>query len=243
MEKEEIQMTVEKQRRLLEEVYKQVSPDEVKHLSEDELAAYVMELMDEDERAPVADHLAACELCEAEVEELKAATEAWRGQDGEQRLAMLRDKTRAKALAAVKFAEAQPITLFDGSGSFDVPVTLLYPVHQVERRAFKTSLKPTMYQTIDELAVFSLCEQDNGDLLVYIDSSVVKSEGREIVISIQSKKLTGEPVQWIKTLSRIDSEQVGAKLVITREERQRLPDDSGLSIGPKDGGEVNRVVE
>jgi hypothetical protein len=234
MRKDEIQMTAEKERKLLEDIYEHVRQDEAEHLSDDDLAAYVMGLTDEDERQQLASHLASCQLCAFEMEELREATEGWRGQEAEQRLATLRNETRTKALAAIKATDQPPIILFDGSGGFDVPVTLLYPVNQVARPAFKTSFKSSMYQTADDLAAISFRERENGDLWIYIDSRVLDLEGRELVVSVKSKKMVEDLPKWRKTLRGIDLGEVGAKLVITREERQSLPEDSELSISLND---------
>lgn len=62
------------------------------HLSDEEFIGYAMQTLRQEDVSRIDEHLATCPDCTVEVERLLEGAEAWSGEQGEQRLARLRDR-------------------------------------------------------------------------------------------------------------------------------------------------------
>lgn len=220
MTKDKLELTKDEEQRLLTAVYG--AEDIGDHLTDDALAAHVMDLETAEDQTNTLQHLSRCEECRSAVEELQVATEKWRGPGGEQRFNELLDRTREHALAAMNPVDSPTTVVFDAFSDFRVPFVIPYSTNQPMAANFKTEKAPYRCETPDQLAAVSVVEKENGELWVYVDSQVPGLEGREIIMTVKKKYPAKHVSQWRSTLSRIDSDQVGAKLIITNEERQSL---------------------
>jgi hypothetical protein len=103
MKEREIQVTADQIHKLITEVRALPSTPIGDHLSDDEFIGYTMETLEPQQMERIDAHLASCPECATEMERLVEASEVWRGEKGEQRLAELWartiEKTQVEAVA------------------------------------------------------------------------------------------------------------------------------------------------
>lgn len=102
--KRTVQVTSGQLDRLIADIRALPSEPVGEHLMDDEFIDYTMEALAPPEFARLDTHLASCPECAAEMERLMEASEVWRGAQGGQRLARLRER----ALATVQAVPAVP---------------------------------------------------------------------------------------------------------------------------------------
>lgn len=198
------------------------------HLSDDQFISYSMEMLTARQVEQVDAHLASCSDCAIEMERLLEASEAWRGEEGEQRLAQLRLRVQTQLPPSMQPSASLTSKLWPRLADLLRRVVLL-PDMSLNAPAL-TAQAATPWddgQTEDGTLRWRIVKDEEGNLTVRFASHVL-GEGMRL------RLYAGD---WHRdiVLGKVAPDQVGAETVITREERQRMPDSVELRVEPLAG--------
>ncbi len=143
------------------------------HPTDDDFIGYTMETLTAEEAQLVDAHLASCSDCAIEMEQMLEGTEVWRGEQGKQRFAALRERL-LKSLSESTQATAPPRPS-------------LWERFHIALRQFFYRLNPApQYGTPQEPQDFEWEEggifvvNENGRVIVRVDSPEMELEGAEV---------------------------------------------------------------
>jgi len=200
MKTRKIQMTTKQLDRLMTDIHAALTEPVGDHLSDDEFIGYAMETLTAEEVQRIDEHLASCADCAEGMEQLVAASEVWRGEQGEQRLAALRQRAFGTRTLLISWS--------------DVAFGIAAEAPTVEDGQVETEHGTLRWRKVKDQA---------GNLTVRFGSHAMKLDGRRL-------RLTAGDWQQEVTLGRVAPGQVGVETVITRDEWAQLPDDAVLSV-------------
>lgn len=224
MNEETFDLTSEQRRRLLAKLPKILYGGG--HLTDDDFINYALGSAAGEEQRHTAAHLEECEACAEEMAAFMSGTEAWRGEEGERRLAALSERLES-AIAGAESATrgGRPITLWGQFGDWMRRLNIPNPFMQSlqPQPQFRTLSEFPPYLTEDRLLGVSFVEEQSGNLSVYVDSYILDFDGRRVRVEASS-------ASWEETLRRIDVDQLSAVIKIPRHERRLLANCSELSV-------------
>lgn len=184
------------------------------HLTDDQLISYAMEALAPEEVEGLDAHLASCPDCTSEMERLLDTSEAWRGEQGEQRLVRLQERV----LVALTGVQPEP-SLLERLGaqlaSVLLPVVRLQPagVHAA------TSIEPIDGQTEANLFHWYTVADEAGNVTVRFSSYELALEGVKLRLIAEN---------WQRDVVLVKKpDYVGAEIVIPRNE---LPTDTAWRV-------------
>lgn len=224
MTKSKFELSDEHLGKLLEEVPALHKDAESAHLLDDDYINYALELMGDGKRQRIATHLASCAECASEMDAYIRETEAWRGEEGERNLNAFRQRLISESAKASTRQSQKSITLFGQLSRLVEKLTIPNPFANMSPQPqFRTLMPVLPYETEDGMLGVSFTEEKNGDLSIHIESSALELEGRRIIFK-------ADTIEREAFLRRIDVDQIGAKVVLNRDERQSLKNCSNFFL-------------
>jgi hypothetical protein len=177
-----------------------------RHLTEDEFVDFVLEETPEEMEKEIDMHLESCVDCTKRLEAFYTAQEnfphkAWAA----------RRETFVENLRQRIFGPWEKLRDFLKRISY--PITL--------GEAFSTPAHTLDLESEDGVYGAFIEQKPNGDVKVFLESNAPELEGTMVHLYAGN---------WERSvqLDRVDEDYVGAEIVITRDERSRLPDDTVL---------------
>lgn len=206
-------------------------------LSDEEFIGYAAKSLPPEEVGRLDVHLASCPACTTEMERLLEGAEAWRGVEGEQRLAAFRERVR-DAFAAKERGEPAAAAPSPGPVAPEVRERLRGYIGEVIeslRLAFsgrepvwaaaseKESREVWAWRSENRRLQAHAVQEANGDL-------TFRFWGRDLDLEGQHLALRVGAVQKTLVLHRVSPAEVGAEVVIPRDD---LPADlTGIAFEP-----------
>jgi hypothetical protein len=228
--KRKIQVTRDQLDKLIADIH--ALPDEPvgDHLPDDEFIGYTMEALVQEEVVRIDAHLASCPDCASEMERLMEASEIWRGEQGEQRLAEL----AARTLAAMGEPHREPLRRDPNKevqrAATEVMGHLGHPSELLERLAArlarvlftiekpqfagvhaKTPHAPRGGQTEDGLLRWRAVADETGNIIIRFASHEAEFAGVRL-------RLRAGMWQREVVLTQKGPDQVGAEIALARDE-------------------------
>ena len=186
------------------------------HLSDDEFVGYVAGELSDAEMHQIDRHLEICEECGRKIEHLAIQDLAWRGSKGTHRLQTLRHQILnqlssqpAPILSLLEELARQIQSLLSGTG---LTSGMVHAATE-EKPSFQQGEQWSCYLDTDK----------NGNYRLRISSHDLSLEG--VHLRLFSKNWRREI-----TLVRVDPDQVGAKVVLSPEDLEKIPQGHGFSV-------------
>jgi hypothetical protein len=188
------------------------------HLSDDELIGCAMGTLPAEQVAHLGVHLDSCLDCAAEVERLLEAAEAWRGEEGKQRLAALRERLVRQPALHERLVQALQEAIENWRNTFSRPQPAWAALTDEEegRRIWS-------WQSQDGLLRGHAVLESSGQLTFRFVSLELGLEGQRFALRLGD--LRREVV-----LRRVSETEVGARVVIPAHERPADPTDISLEV-------------
>jgi hypothetical protein len=226
MKQRESQVSAHQLERLRKELHSALTLSVDEHLSDEESIDYVMELLTEDEMARVDAHLASCPSCTAEMEHLYAVSQEWQGETGQEyRAALAEDRLRSvapqpKEVAGVLQGAAKWLDQLVAELD-KVVLALVGPPLKGLHAAAPKHFAPG--QTEDGALRWDLHLDKHDNLIIQFGSHLLELEGTLLRLSAAN---------WSQdvVLERKTPDQLGARVVISAEKLEQLPDNAELRV-------------
>jgi hypothetical protein len=186
--------------RLVEDLRTLPSAPEGDHLTDEELAGYVLELLPPDDVARLDRHLASCFDCAAGAERLTTGAVAWSGVEGDRHLAAMRERHLGESAESTNVLQIPELA------------------RRRARAAAKTEAEFWHEGRWGALA-WSSYEDGEGNLTLYFSS-------RELRAGTQVRLQMGD--RWHKDFVLNDvpmghGDEVEAEILLTAQEREAIP--------------------
>lgn len=187
------------------------APPASSHLSDDELIGYAMQTLHSSDVPQVEAHLALCEECMVEVQQLLSAAPTWQGKTGEKRLTALRERVFAEmGLAPDSLQERLRLALQEIRASWQAtfanqPAWAAATADGEARSVWEGEFQDGLLRVEGEL-------DPNGDLTFWFDSEEMALQGKHF-------RLSWQELEREFTLRQVSATEVGAQVLILAHER------------------------
>jgi len=186
------------------------------HLSEDQFVGYVAGDLSEEELLKIDRHLEVCEDCGTQIEHLAVNAMAWSGSEGKHRIQELRKQAinnlEEQAGHSRSFFEELALQIRSLLSGTNVVSGMIQAATE-EKKDFKQGEQWSCYLDIDK----------RGNYLLRISSHDLSLEGTHL-------RLVSKNWQREIMLTRVDPNQVGAKVVLSPEDLIKIPQGHDFSV-------------
>lgn len=186
------------------------------HLSEDQFVDYVTGDLTEEEMLEIDHHLEVCEDCGTQIEHLAVNAMAWSGPEGKRRIQELRKQAinnlREQASHPLSFLEELALQIQSLLSGTKLVLGMVQAATE-EKKYFKQGEQWSCYLDIDKRGIY----------ILRISSHDLSLEGTQL--RLFSKNWEREIM-----LIRVDSNQVGTKVVLSPEDLTKIPQGHDFSV-------------
>jgi hypothetical protein len=186
------------------------------HLSEDQFIGYVTGDLSEEEMLEIDRHLAVCEECGSKIEHLAVKTMAWNGSEGKRRVRELRKQVinnlQEYEASTSSFVEELTLQIRSLHSGRSLALGMVQAATE-EKKYFKQGEQWSCYLDVDK----------RGNYILRISSHDLSFEGTQL-------RLVSKNWQKEIMLNRVDPNQVGAKVVLSPEDLEKIPQGQDFSV-------------